>query len=202
MRRDPGKGFANPVFDAQSVFRAAQDALARPGIVQAMPCEALTPPEGFCLAAAAMLLTLADYATPVWLTGGLAHPSAYWLSFHTGAPVVDDPALAQFAHLPVGAEMPLLSAFSQGEECYPDRSATLLIECAAFSGGAPVRLSGPGIKDAVEIAPCGLRCGFWVEMIRNAAQFPLGVDVLLLAGRAVIGLPRSTKIAEVACISQ
>jgi alpha-D-ribose 1-methylphosphonate 5-triphosphate synthase subunit PhnH len=145
-------------------------------------------------AAAAILLCLADYTTPVWLAHGNEHPATDWLAFHTGARTVTKAEDAQFAVLALGAAVPLLRDFAAGEDCYPDRSATLIVECRDFKNGAHIQLSGPGIRNKVEIAPRGLRPGFWVEMAKNAARFPLGVDVFLTAADSAIGLPRSSRI--------
>ncbi|GAA0534929.1 phosphonate C-P lyase system protein PhnH [Rhizomicrobium palustre] len=189
-------GFADPVFDAQAVFRGVQDALARPGLPQSV-----APPgsaEGLSPAAAAILLCLTDYTTPVWLAHGNEHPAASWLAFHTGARTTTKAKDAQFAVLALGAAAPLLRDFAAGEDCYPDRSATLIVECRDFIYGTRVRLSGPGIRDTVDITPTGPRPGFWAEMAANAARFPLGVDVFLTAGNAMIGLPRSSTIREIA----
>lgn len=197
MTIDPGLGFADPVFDAQAVFRRLLDALARPGTIADLDRPGLVAPPGLPKAAAAVILALADRDTPVWLAGGKAHPAAPWLGFHAGAPVTGDPAAASFAVLDGAALAPALAAFPAGEERYPDRSATILVVCESLDGGAPVRLTGPGIQDAVTIAPSGLRPGFWAEARANAARSPLGVDLILVAGSAVLGLPRSTRIAEI-----
>lgn len=194
VMRDPGRGFAAPVFDAQATFRGLQNALARPGLPQTITRQGQGAAEGLSPAAAATLLCLADYTTPVWLAHGNEHPAAAWLAFHTGARTTAKIEDAQFAVLARGAAAPLLSDFAAGEDCYPDRSATLIVECRDFIRGAKVRLSGPGIRDVVEIAPSGPRPGFWTEMAVNAARFPLGVDVFLTAADSVIGLPRSSRI--------
>jgi len=192
--RDPGRGFADPVFDAQAAFRGLQNAMARPGLPQTVTRQGQGAVEGLSPAAAATLLCLTDYTTPVWLAHGDEHPAAAWLAFHTGARTAAKVENAQFAVLALGAAAPLLSDFAAGDDCYPDRSATLIVECRDFINGAKVRLSGPGIHDAVEIAPRGLRPSFWTEMAGNAVRFPLGVDVFLTAADSVIGLPRSSRI--------
>jgi alpha-D-ribose 1-methylphosphonate 5-triphosphate synthase subunit PhnH len=92
--RDPGRGFADPVFDSQAAFRALLGAMSRPGEVHSLARPGFTPPDGLPLAAAACLLTLADHDTPVWLAGGAGHPAAHWLAFHAGAPATADPASA------------------------------------------------------------------------------------------------------------
>lgn len=192
---DPGKGFAAPIFDAQSVFRLLLDALARPGTVQDVGGLGLTPQAGLSVGAMAVLLCLADHATPVWLKGGKEHPASYWLSFHTGAAAVEKPGAARFALLDENEAEPPISAFAAGEPLYPDRSASLLFCCRDFVSGAEVELAGPGIKDSIGIAPSGLRRNFWDEARANAERFPLGVDIFLIAGGKILGLPRTTRIA-------
>lgn len=197
--RQISRGFADPVFESQAAFRALLAALSEPGTIQTVPA-ALAPPDGLGLAAATTLLTLADYETPIWLPETLRSSAAgAWLRFHCGAALVPAPGEALFAVL-AGTEAPRLSEFAIGTDQYPDRSATVLVPCTAFEGGDPVTLSGPGIADRRTVAPAGLRPGFWQEMVENAALYPLGVDVVLCHGEALIGLPRSTEIAEGAMI--
>ena len=59
-------GFADPVADAQSCFRAVLDAMARPGRICIRSGTMAAPPP-LCAAAAAVLLTLVDHETPLWL---------------------------------------------------------------------------------------------------------------------------------------
>jgi alpha-D-ribose 1-methylphosphonate 5-triphosphate synthase subunit PhnH len=41
----------------------------------------------------------------------------------------------------------------------------------------------------------GLPDGFWRALRENNDRFPRGVDVLLTAGRHLVALPRTTRIA-------
>lgn len=190
--------FAAPVLDAQAVFRVLLQAFSRPGQVLELP-DVLPHLPASEQGIAAALLTLADYDTPVWLgeaeRAGLA---GRYFTFHNGAPIVGEPAEAAFAVLSGAAGEPPLAAFNPGEDRYPDRSATLLLRCDAWQGGAPVRLAGPGLREPVTIAPAGaaLTPAFWAAMAANNARYPLGVDVLLVSGRHIMGLPRTTTIAE------
>ena len=100
-------GFADPVADAQACFRAVLDAMARPGRVHAV--SGVSAPAPLCDAAAAVLLTLTDHETPIWLDAD-ADAARGWIAFHTGAPAVGA-ALASFAmalNLPdLGGEIPV-----------------------------------------------------------------------------------------------
>jgi alpha-D-ribose 1-methylphosphonate 5-triphosphate synthase subunit PhnH len=187
-------GFSRPVFQSQAAFRAVLAALAEPGTVQAVATD--TPaPEGLSLAAATALLTLADYETPIYLPPALRDgPAGAWLRFHCGATLVAEPGGAMFAVLDGADEGPRLAAFSPGLDQFPDRSATLFVQCASLAGGQAVTLSGPGIALRRTISPSGLRNDFWAEVAANAELYPLGVDLVLCAGEQLIGLPRSTRI--------
>lgn len=86
-------GFADPVADAQACFRAVLDAMSRPGHVREV--RGPTAPAPLCNAAGAVLLTLVDHETALWLDPAAAAARG-WIAFHTGAPIVDTPAGAMF----------------------------------------------------------------------------------------------------------
>lgn len=205
-------GFADPSLDAQRCFRAVLEAMSRPGRVQHLDAGLAEPPAPLGVAAGAVLLTLADADTPVWIDD-VAAPAADWLRFHAGCPLVAAPGEAQFA-LACGA-MPALDALAQGTEEAPQDSATLVLQVASLAQGAllqvaslaqgtspPVasraalRLTGPGIETAHMLQVEGLPPGFVAAWARNAALFPRGVDVILCAGATLAALPRTLRIEE------
>ncbi|WP_027235347.1 phosphonate C-P lyase system protein PhnH [Leisingera caerulea] len=178
-------GFSNPPVDAAHAFRAAMNAMARPGQVQDITGAA--PPDGISVAAGSLLLTLCDPETGVYLAPGTDSGALRgWLAFHTGAPVV----AAEQADFALGsweALMPL-DRFRIGTPEYPDRSATLIVETPGFA--APnVVLSGPGIKDKARMQLPEL-----TAFQNNTALYPLGMDFFFTAGAQVAALPRSTRI--------
>ncbi len=93
-----------------------------------------------------------------------------------------------------GREMPPLTAFNPGDDCYPDRSATVIVQCASLDGGDAVDLEGPGILGVRRVAPSGVGPSFWNELAANAVRYPLGVDVILASNREILCLPRSTRV--------
>lgn len=187
-------GFAEPVHHAQSVFRMMMDCLSRPGTVQSIVPE-IEPPRPLAVAAGAIALTLLDHDTPVWLTPGLAKSAvAEWIGFHTGAPLTREKSEARFAFAEAGAPLSSFGLFATGTQEYPDRSTTIVLEVASLDKGAPLTLSGPGIRESATIAPQGLPDMFLRQWADNRALFPRGVDVLLTAGRQMLGLPRTCKI--------
>jgi alpha-D-ribose 1-methylphosphonate 5-triphosphate synthase subunit PhnH len=192
---DIAVGFADPVFDSQAVFRSVLDALSRPGRIVTVDSSVEAPLPHF-EAAAAVALTMLDFETPVFVDSAF-HVARVdnWLRFHCGCPVTEQPPEAAFAF--VAAEtMPQLAAFNAGDPKYPDRSTTVIILCEALSGGAEQWLEGPGIETQQMVAPIGLPEDFWEQMTENRADFQLGVDVILAADTAIIGLPRSTRIVN------
>ncbi len=185
-------GFADPVNDAQATFRAALDAMAHPGRVNEILADTGVP-QGLSPAMTAMLLTLVDVDTPLWLPESAGADVLAFLRFHCACPIVPSPALARFAAVPAGCKAPALSACHQGDPAYPDLSTTLLIEVESLSAGDAAILSGPGIQSQQVLNVQGLPEDFWREWRINHQRFPLGVDVFLTQGRRICALPRSTR---------
>ncbi|MGO4400938.1 phosphonate C-P lyase system protein PhnH [Achromobacter sp. PAB15] len=186
-------GFADPVRDAQTTFRSALQALAHPGRIQEITADSGVP-EGLSPAMTALLLTLVDVDTPLWLPRTVHADVLAFLRFHCACPIVPSPALARFAAVPAGGEAPALSACHPGDPAYPDLSTTLLIDVASLSAGDAVSLTGPGIQTRQTLSVAGLPDGFWREWRLNHQRFPLGVDVFLTQDRRMCGLPRTTRV--------
>jgi alpha-D-ribose 1-methylphosphonate 5-triphosphate synthase subunit PhnH len=180
-------GFADPVLDAQACFRAVLEAMSRPGRVQAVVAPPELPP-GLSPAAAAVLLTLVDAATPLRLAAG-AEAEA-WVRFHCGCALVRDGAAFV---LDPGATLMELDAGTDEE---PERGATLVLEVAALEEAGGWRLRGPGIAEEHRLRVLGAPQDFVAEWARNHARFPRGVDVILCTGTRIAALPRSVRIEE------
>ena len=189
--------FADPVMDAHAVFRAVMAALAEPGTIHDLAPD-IAPPAGLGPAVAAVLLTLSDSHTSVWLAGDPAagRGLADWLAFQTGAPVTGERGEAVFAVFPESGGFDGLAGFALGTDDYPDRSATLIVAVDTLRDGPPLTLAGPGIRDKARLAPGPLPAGFVESWAENRALFPRGVDIIFAAGREIAALPRTTEIGE------
>jgi alpha-D-ribose 1-methylphosphonate 5-triphosphate synthase subunit PhnH len=189
--------FSNPVFDAQRVFRAAMNALARPGTLQPLEAD-LSPPKQLPRELAALALAFADHETPVWLDAALMSASEVieYLRFHTGAPIAKRPGDAAFALISDAALCPSLTSFTQGTPDYPDRSTTLLIQADTLRSSHVLNLKGPGISGSAALRAEPLPPSFVREWAANRALFPRGVDILIAAEGWLAGLPRSTEVNE------
>lgn len=189
--------FRDPVFSAQSTFRAMLDALARPGEIVAVQSQ-IDAPLPMTSAMAAIALTLLDQDTPVWLDTALAATPEVpaWIRFHTAAPIVALPDRSAFAFVREQMRLPPLEAFDQGTSEYPDRSTTVIVHVDSWDGTAPMHLTGPGIRGQRRIAAGPLHADFPKRLARNRALFPCGVDLILASEHAVVALPRSVRVAR------
>ena len=152
-------GFADPVQDAQSVFRAALAALARPTLPQTVTA-APQPPAPLSPEAAAVLLALCDEQTPIWLDAALrtADEVGAWLRFHTGARIVDAVGDALFVVASAPSTTPRLADLSAGTDEEPHRSATLLIDATGATGIGTFTVTGPGVDGSLDWDGSGLSC--------------------------------------------
>jgi alpha-D-ribose 1-methylphosphonate 5-triphosphate synthase subunit PhnH len=184
-------GFAEPVANAQASFRAVLDAMARPGRIHEVGV-GLTPPAPLAPASAAVLLTLVDHDTPLWLDPDAA-ASLDWIAFHCGAPIAAVPKACAFA---LALSLPDLMTLPPGSHEAPESSATVILQVRAFESGRRFRLDGPGLHAPTVLAVDGLPADFVCVWQQNRALFPRGVDMVLCAGTLLAALPRSVTVQE------
>ena len=178
-------GFVDRAIQSANAFRRVMEAMARPGTIHEIA--SAEPPAPLSPAAGAVILTLCDTETPIHLAGAADCDAVRsWLAFHTGAPVLR-PSRAMFA---VGTWSDLLpvSAYPVGTPDYPDRSTTLIVECASLEpAGATLR--GPGIRESATLS-LPERAAFQ----DNRTLFPLGLDFIFTCGDRLAALPRTTEV--------
>lgn len=178
-------GFADVPIDAAHTFRAALQAMARPGRIERV--QDTTPPLPLSAAAGALLLTLCDPETPLHLAGDHDCTAVReWVTFHCGSPLIDRSGAA-FAIGMWSALMPC-SDYAIGTAEYPDRSATMVVEVDHLEPSGP-RLTGPGIHDHVRLSLPETEA-----FQANAVLFPLGLDFFFTSGNRLAALPRTTRV--------
>jgi alpha-D-ribose 1-methylphosphonate 5-triphosphate synthase subunit PhnH len=189
--------FADPVEQAQATFRAVLDAMARPGALLRAG-QGLTPPAPLDPATAAVLLTLVDYDTALWLdpaagpaAGPIMETARDWIAFHCGAGFAETPEHAAFA---LALALPDLARLSPGTHEQPEIAATLILQVGSLTEGTRYRLRGPGLRTSSELLVQGLPADFVAIWQRNRTGFPLGVDLVLCAGTTLAALPRSVMV--------
>lgn len=178
-------GFANAPVDAAHAFRAAMNAMARPGEIETVL--GATPPAPLSIAAGVLVLTLCDPDTPVYLAD--SHDTQAlrdWITFQTGAPLAPR-AEAMFAIGSWDALTPQTD-FPIGTAEYPDRSTTLIVEVNHLAPDGAM-LTGPGICDKSSLSLPN--SPFFAQ---NHALFPQGLDMFFTCGDRLAGLPRSTRV--------
>lgn len=188
-----------PAYDkayaSQAAFRALMECLSRPGEIRTL--DGAGAPAPMQPATAALVRSLADYESPVWLDPAFAAAPAIaeWIKFHTGAPIVESPGQAAFALVADPLVLLAFTQFAQGSVEYPDRSTTIVLQVDRFAG-TPMVLNGPGIKIKSTFAAEPLPADFAQRMRDNREMFPRGVDLVFVAGRAISALPRSVRLIE------
>ena len=175
-------GFDDPAYGSQAAFRAALQALCRPGTV--VECER---------AAYALCLALLDQDTRLWLSPS-AQAFGSSLRFHTGCILETDASKADFLMVGTAHEMPKLESLALGTDEAPHRSATMIVEVEELAPHGGWKLAGPGIPDETQVHVPALGAAFLGEWKTNQRRFPRGIDLFLCSGARVCGLPRTTRI--------
>ncbi|MDK1483227.1 phosphonate C-P lyase system protein PhnH, partial [Sinorhizobium sp. 6-117] len=148
---------------AQASFRSILRAFSHPGKIVAAPrmSQTVGPMSEGMLSA---VLCLLDGEVSTWLDPAFRTSEIEeFLRLRMGVSVSPDPTDVDFALIGDAQEMPDLRTFRAGTLMEPNRSATLLIQLPSLVGGTPISLCGPGIKNAVSVAPSGLPPWFWTS---------------------------------------
>ncbi len=181
--------------DLASLFRCILGCFSKP----AVPVKLTTPtdaPAALWPSSAAIGLTLFDYQTPVWLSVTLdTHPVRKFIRFHTGAAITAKSNEAIFAVMTMDEANMDWPQFNLGSHAYPDRSTTVIVQVPSFSEGAPVHVSGPGLKEPVALQVATASAGFWKRVQKNNNLFPIGLDIILVSETHIAALPRSSRLA-------
>lgn len=189
-------GFIDPVFDSQSVFDSLMNAMARPGSIVAIK-DCASAPDPIVPAVAAIVQTLCDSDTPVWLDAKCSGSEELrtWIAFYTGASIVDHNADGHFLVVSDASAIPNLSGLAQGSQQYPDRSTTLIVQVDSLETGGPINLTGPGVNGTAAITINSLPPYFVSQWHENQKRYPCGVDIIFASPNAVVCLPRTTTIS-------
>lgn len=162
---------------SNATFEALMWSMARPGEVRQLPEAGLAP----------IVEALIDLECTVFADS----PELGARIVATGAELTQQPEAADHVFLDrLDAADPRLLALNCGSALYPDDGATLAAPTA--HRGQRVRLTGPGIEDAREVA-LDVSPAFWA-LRAQLCPYPEGFDLLLVDGQAVISIPRSTKV--------
>jgi alpha-D-ribose 1-methylphosphonate 5-triphosphate synthase subunit PhnH len=188
-------GFADKVLSAQATFRSVMEAMARPASVQRIAATAGAP-RAMMRGTAAIALTLLDHDTPVWLDPQMSETAdvTKWLKFHTGAPVTANSSICSFAMIGDPRTLPALDRFAFGSDEYPDRSTTLILQVESLTQRQTLKLCGPGIDGTAVLQAAIQPADLFERLEINRTLFPRGIDVVLVAGDAIVAIPRTTRL--------
>lgn len=77
----------------------------------------------------------------------------------------------------------------------PEHAATVLVTVAALGEGDALRLSGPGCDGHVKLQVHGLHPAWLDARAAWNANFPMGVDMILVDSTQLAALPRTTTVS-------
>src|SRR6202011_262809 len=109
-------------------------------------------------------------------------------------PVVGDSSVCSFAVIGDARALPALDRFSFGTNEYPDRSTTLILQVESLREGLAFELCGPGIDGTAVLQATIEPLDLFARLAINAALFPRGIDVVLVADDAIVAIPRTARL--------
>lgn len=182
----------------QQSFRAAMNAMARPGSIDRLP---LHPQGGSFAPVVSLLEALLDHEVSFAVLPAQAAVIDTLLRL-TGSRV-ETPSRADYLLCRGEGILAGLRTAGTGTPEYPDRGGTVIATIDGVSdgpdgnGAAPLTLAGPGIDGTRTVWLYGVPAQTWTVRAERNADLPLGVDLILVAadGRFTC-LSRYTRIVK------
>lgn len=178
--------------EARAAFQVLLSALSNPGQIFTLPASASTTWQS-CQQIGLTLLDLeTTFFTPdPTLEAALVQSGARALPASQAA-YLFFPDQATFAPPTVVQTLAYIEQSSGGIITDPDEGATIIVACR-LGEGQLLHLRGPGIEQATQVRVDGLPVEFW-QLRATKITYPLGIDIFLVDGAQVVGLPRTTLV--------
>lgn len=170
---------ATVVRDGHRLFRAALLALAYPGVPMPVPVS-----DGWEVAGALVEATWPDTAS-VWSADPTRSP--------LGRPIAEVPDADVLLVLGSTSHGRLLDARRGTEEWPEDGATAVYVVDPSAAPQTRTQLFGPGVNGAVA-ATLPLTAKELADRAACCVHRPLGVDLLMINGDTVVGLPRTTQV--------
>lgn len=172
-----------PVVETQPVLRKILKAMNEAGVAVTLPCAQRWA--GLSPAATALLITLSEADTPLWLDEALNTPALRQCLRQAGSAPLNPqlPAGLALLHSDSNPDLRVIAA----------AGATIILEVPALNGGLTLRLRGPGIQERRAVAP-----QLPPKVIDFLREWPLngqGINLMLTCGDTLMVLPRSAQVA-------
>ncbi|MEO1617252.1 MAG: phosphonate C-P lyase system protein PhnH [Planctomycetota bacterium] len=179
------RGFTDliDVEQQQAVYRALLRGFSYPGVATPLPSSGVNAVDAICA-------TLVDENADLWLDEGTI-PSRLVSSLgcQLVEPSVADLLVARGDRFALTSDDPKLGTLDR-----PDASATIVLACQSFENGIEVRVTGPGVESRNTFFVAGLSVDWLVARDDWCCRYPMGVDLLLVDAKNVVGIPRTSSL--------
>jgi alpha-D-ribose 1-methylphosphonate 5-triphosphate synthase subunit PhnH len=193
-------------FYTQQTFRRILDAMARPGKVQTMTADqqivaaSLGRQAGYLMGIARTLL---DVEVTFCIRAEMEKENglAELIPLYTNSAAAPA-ATADFIFMNGADDPAVLKDLYRGSLEFPDRGATVVIAVSYVcserpyesEGGLTLAISGPGVNGERLLYTGGLRRAQVAALNEVNQEFPLGIDLIIIAGDKLACIPRSSAV--------
>ncbi len=177
---------------ARKTFQALLSALSNPGRIFTLPGDVHATRQSCQLIGMALLDLETGFFTPDLALAAMLEQSGARTLAAASAAYLFFPDAAAFSGAAGEQTLALIEQAPVGTIVDPDEGATVIAACG-LGQGQIMRLHGPGLQHISEVRIDCLPRTFW-QLRAAKINYPLGIDLFLVDGGQVVGLPRTTMV--------